>query len=81
MEYKGYNISDVNSLLLFDILQVQQEILAELKLNHKEIIPEVEKVEEVEETKIIEKEINNPVKKKPTAKKKSTPKTVTKPKV
>ena len=31
MEYKSYNISEVNSLLLLDILQVQQDILAKLK--------------------------------------------------
>jgi hypothetical protein len=38
MEYKGYNISEVESLLLLDILQVQQEILAELKkLNERQI--------------------------------------------
>jgi hypothetical protein len=38
MEYKGYNISEVEALLLLDIFQVQQEILAELKkLNESKI--------------------------------------------
>jgi DNA-binding protein H-NS len=31
MDYKGYYISDVQSLLLYDMMQTQQEILAELK--------------------------------------------------
>jgi hypothetical protein len=37
MTYKGYNISDIQSELLLDILQVQKDILEELKkLNAKE---------------------------------------------
>ena len=31
MEYKGYSMSDLQSLLLFDMLQAQKDILAELK--------------------------------------------------
>jgi hypothetical protein len=31
MEYKGYTISDTESLLLYDILETQREVLAELK--------------------------------------------------
>jgi len=31
MEYKGYNISDLQSLLLYNMLKVNNEILQELK--------------------------------------------------
>jgi len=38
MDYKGFSISDTQSALLYDILQTQQEILAELKkLNNKPV--------------------------------------------
>ena len=92
MEYKGYNISEINSIILLDILQVQQEILAELKrANPVESLPFEDDSPEVTEaivqatnqievlTKEIEKPVKKPVQKKP-AKKKAIKKKASKPK-
>jgi hypothetical protein len=80
MEYKGFNISDTETLLLHDILQELKEIrleLAELKKSVEKpqeaileakpdaVIP-VEVVERPQETKPVEKK---PAAKKPTKKK------------
>jgi len=37
VDYKGYSISDLQSELLYDILQTQQEILAELKRQNEPV--------------------------------------------
>jgi len=92
MEYKGYNVSEINSIILLDILQVQQEILAELKransvepLPFEDDSPEVteaivQATEQIEAlTQEVEKPVKKPIQKKP-AKKKIIKKKTSKPK-
>jgi hypothetical protein len=53
MDYKGYNISDAQSQLLYDILLKQDEILGELKkLNEPKVeivVDEVERRDRIKE--------------------------------
>jgi len=85
VEYEGYNISSVDSLILLDILQTQQEILAELKRQNApniEVAPEslpfdsLEVTEAIiqatEQIKLLDeqvKPVKKPVQKKPAKKK------------
>jgi hypothetical protein len=67
MEYKGFNISDTETLLLYDILQELKEIrleLAELKKpvgKTQEAIPEVKPDAEIKPVEVTERQDNKPI--------------------
>lgn len=87
MEYNGYFIGNLESLLLHDILQVQQEILSELKrINGVPVVEAIHNTAEPEKDVAIEEEQEKPAieavkaapkkPRKPTKKKSGTKKSV-----
>jgi len=78
IEYKGYHLYEASALLLFDILQTQQEILFELKKLNERLEPVEHHIEIEPVSTIVEPEKPEVTKPRQRTKKKTPPKKATK---